>query len=61
MCLDLQGLVYVPGSPRSFSPIQKSTKKKLAFGSARGPSRVLAHKVRRKLTTNAFGGTVPLL
>jgi hypothetical protein len=31
------------------------------FESARGPPRVLARKVRRKLTTNAFEGSVYLL
>jgi hypothetical protein len=33
---------------------KNKAKKKKGFESARGPSRVLAHKVRRKLTTNAF-------
>jgi hypothetical protein len=40
---------------------KKEEKKSLALESARGPSGVLAHKVRRKLTTNAFEGTVSLL
>jgi hypothetical protein len=37
---------------------EKTKKKKR---SARGPSRVLAHKLRRSLTTNAFESTVSLL
>ena len=41
---------------------KKNRKKKLRLlESARGPSRVLAHKVRRKVTNSAFKGIVSLL
>jgi hypothetical protein len=40
---------------------EKGTPKGLNLESVRGPPRVLAHKVRRRVTTNAFDGIVSLL
>ena len=42
-------------------PQEKKKSKPRLLESARGPSRVLAHKVRRKVTTYAFDGIVSLL
>jgi hypothetical protein len=50
-----------PPSPLDAVAGENKRKEKKTLESARGPPRVLAHKVRRKLTTNAFEGTVSLL